>query len=279
VTSRSNPPAVRTAPGKQQSRPEGKAVKAAAPKESWRRALKPGDEGEVQKWVEQSGLERVARIIASLANARVGVGRTERPDSLLLLKMAFLVREHPERSLHSIAIEVARDAQSHQKVRIALESLTSKLRRDFTERRQVWLSLARKREVPNERAMHEDASRRRSGDENRILGRLINLLPDAIDLYDDVLREARRAGLEKEKLVRRLGRGRVEPLLEDAIARFQSTGSFDNVEGVGVPRTLFDLIEAKLLRTQEELTGAAGRGAGLDANPTNKSNAGSVSGA
>jgi hypothetical protein len=105
VTSRSNPPAVRTAPGKQQSRPEGKAVKAAAPKESWRRALKPGDEGEVQKWVEQSGLERVARIIASLANARVEVGRTERPDSLLLLKMAFLVRERPERSLHSIAIE------------------------------------------------------------------------------------------------------------------------------------------------------------------------------
>jgi hypothetical protein len=30
-------------------------------------------------------------------------------------------------------------------------------------------------------------------------------------------------------------------------------------EGVGVPRTLFDLIEAKLLRTQEELTGAAAR--------------------
>ena len=104
-------------------------------------------------------------------------------DSLLLLKMAFLVREHPERSLHSIAIEVARDAQSRQKVRIALESLTSKLRRDFAKRRQVWLSLARNREVPNERAMHEDASRRRSGDENRILGRLINLLPDAIDLY------------------------------------------------------------------------------------------------
>jgi hypothetical protein len=95
--------------------------------------------------------------------------------------------------------------------------------------------------------------------ENRILGRLIELLPDAIDLYDDVLWEARRAGPEKEKLVRRLGRGRVEPLLEDAIARFQSTGSFDNVEGAGVPRTLFDLIEAKLLRTQEELTGAAAR--------------------
>jgi hypothetical protein len=81
--------------------------------------------------------------------------------------------------------------------------------------------------------VYEDANRLRSNDENRILGRLIELLPDAIDLYDQVLWEARRAGPEKEKLVKRLGRGRVEPLLEDAIARFQSTGSFDNVEGVG----------------------------------------------
>jgi hypothetical protein len=259
VTSRSDPPAVRAAPGRQQSRPEGKAVKAAAPNESWRRALKPGDEGEVQKWVEQSGLERVARIVASLSNARVGAGRTERPDSLLLFKMAFLVRQHPERSLHSIASEVARGAGYHPKLGIALESLRSKLERDFKQRRHFWLSLTRDREAPSEQAVYEDANRPRSNDENRTLGRLIELLPDAIDLYDHVLWEARRAGPEKEKLVRRLGRGRVEPLLEDAIARFQSTGSFDNVEGVGVPRTLFDLIEAKLLRTQEELTGAAAR--------------------
>jgi hypothetical protein len=143
VTSRSDPPAVRAAPGRQQSRPEGKAVKAAAPNESWRRALKPGDEGEVQKWVEQSGLERVARIVASLSNARVGAGRTERPDRLLLFKMAFLVRQHPERSLHSIASEVARGAGYHPKLGIALESLRSKLERDFKQRRHVWLSLTR----------------------------------------------------------------------------------------------------------------------------------------
>jgi hypothetical protein len=178
-------------------------------------------------------LERVARIVASLSNARVGAGRTERPDSLLLFKMAFLVRQHPERSLHSIASEVARGAGYHPKRGIALESLRSKLERDFKQRRHVWLSLTRDREAPSEQGVDEDANRLRSNDENRILGRLIELLPDAIDLYDHVLWEARRAGPEKEKLVRRLGRGRVEPLLEDAIARFQSTGSFDNVEGGG----------------------------------------------
>jgi hypothetical protein len=257
VTSRSNTPAVRRAPGKQQARRKDEAVKATTPisKESWRRALKLGDETEVQKWVEQSGLERVARIIASLANAGGRGGRTERPDSLLLLKMAFLVRERPERSLHSIAIEVARDARSHQKLGIALESLTSKLRRDFTKRRQVWLSLARNREAPDERAAHDDASRRRSSDENRILGRLIKLLPGATDLYDLILREMRTADPEKAELLKRLGRGRVEPLLEGAIRGFQSSGSVDEVVG-RTPRTVFDLVKAKLLETLEEETQA-----------------------
>jgi len=248
LTSRSNAPGVRTAPRKQQARPEGKAVKATTPipKESWRRALKPGDEGEVKKWMEQSSLERVARIIASLANAGGRHGRPERPDSLLLLKMAFLQKQHPERSLHSIVIEVARDARSHRKPGIPLESLTSKLERDFRGQRQVWLSLARNREAASEQAVHEDASRMRSSAENRILGRLIALLPDKIDLYNFMLWEARP---EQAKLVMRLGRGRVEPLLEEAIGRFQSSGSFDNVDGVArIPRTLFDLIEPELRR-------------------------------
>jgi hypothetical protein len=115
--------------------------------------------------------------------------------------------------------------------------------------RQIWLSLARNREAPSEQAVREDESRMRSSDENRILGRLIELLPDKIDLYNFMLWEAQNASLEKAKLVMRLGRGRVEPLLEEAIAQFRSSGQFDNVDGVArIPRNLYDLVEAKLLR-------------------------------
>jgi hypothetical protein len=161
--------------------------------------------------------------------------------------MAFLVRQHPERSLHSIASEVARGAGSHPKLGIALESLTSKLERDFKGRRHVWLSLTHDHEAPSEQAVQEDANRPRSSAENRILGRLIELLPDAIDLYDLVLREALEVGPEKAKLVRRLGRVRVEALLEDEIARFRSIGSFDR-EGAKIQQTLFELIEPKLMQ-------------------------------
>jgi len=164
----------------------------------------------------------------------------------LLLRIAFLNMQHPERSLHSIAAEVARDARAHQRRGIALESLVSKLERDFKARRQVWLSLARLRKARSEQVVHEDASRLRSNDENRVLGRLIELLPDAIDLYDAVLWEARKAGPEKEKVVRKLGRAGVEALLEDALARLWSTGSFDHGDRTRIPQTLFQLIEPNL---------------------------------
>jgi hypothetical protein len=124
----------------------------------------------------------------------------------------------------------------------------------------VWLSLARNREAASEQAVDEGTSRLRSSDENRILGRLINLLPDAIDLYDFALWEARRAGSEQAKLVTRLGRGRVEALLEEAMRRLQSSGLLGSAGGDGkIPRTVFDLIEPELQQVQQELTRAAAR--------------------
>jgi hypothetical protein len=256
VTPRSNPRNLRTAPKKQQARPEDKAVGLATPlpKENWRRALKPEDEGEIRKWVDQCGLEGVARIIASLANAAGRRGRPEIPDSKLLLKIAFLQKRHLERSLHSIATEVARGARSHHKRGITVESLASKLDRDFRKRRQVWLSLARNLGDVGEKMVDDGVSKLRSSAENRVLGRLIELLPDAIDLYDSMVQEAAAAEPEKAKLIRQLGRRRIETIVDEQIGPLRSFGLGGNFRGPAqVPRSVFGLIEPKLRQVQQEL--------------------------
>jgi hypothetical protein len=84
----------------------------------WRRHLEKGDEAELLRWVKQSGLELVARIAAALTDAIGERGQPDMPDTLLLLKMAYLKRQQPNRKLHSIAVEIAREAPLHRYPRI-----------------------------------------------------------------------------------------------------------------------------------------------------------------
>jgi hypothetical protein len=215
----------------------------------WDRRLEEGDEAELLEWVARSGLERVARIAAALTDANGERGQPDKLDSLLLLKVAHLKRAQPGRKMHAIAVEVAAEAYAHRN-RIALESLTAKLERDFRKGRHAWLKLAKTTPAPSREQIAADLKRRKSEAERRALARIVEKLPAAIDMFDMVLLEAKRIGEKKLKLVRALGRERAEPLLIEAVEMMQKN-SFGKWNGK-IPRTLLDLIEPVLEKFDRE---------------------------
>ncbi len=147
----------------------------------------------------------MARIVAALADASGQRGQPEKPETGLLLKMAILLRQQPGRSIHSVAVEVAREAHPTRKS-IALESLTSKLGRDFRAKRALWFNIARDRMTRGGSSVPKGPHRVPSSDEYRVLARLIELHPDAaMGVYDQVLGEAKKVGPEEAKLVERAG--------------------------------------------------------------------------
>jgi hypothetical protein len=216
----------------------------------WRHKLNKGDDAELLKWVDQTGLERVARSIGLLTDASGERGQPEKPDSLLLLKIACLKRQRPDRKLHAIAEEVAREAHPHRKPHISPESLVSKLERDFRRQRHTWLKRAETISPPSLEGIFQDAGRPQSSNERRVLAKIIGLLPTAIDLYDVLRAEAKKLGPDEERLVRFVGRERAEPLLAEALKKQQTGSSFvTDSHGVRkIPRNFYDLVEAELQR-------------------------------
>jgi hypothetical protein len=205
--------------------------------------LERGDEAELLAWVARVGLERVARIAAMLTDANGERGQPDKLDTLLLLKIAHLKREHPKRKLHAIAVEVADEAYAHRN-RITLESLTAKLERDFKKRRRAWMKLANAAPMPSPQQIAADLKRQKSEAERRAMARIVAVLPSEIDVFDMALFEAKRIGQEKVKLVSAFGRERAEPLLIEA-AKMMEKNSFSKWNGK-IPRTLLDLIGPEL---------------------------------
>jgi hypothetical protein len=200
-----------------------------------RASLSASDENEVRKWIETSGLERVGRIVAALADAR---GRQGRPDKLeidLLLKVARLTLQQPERALHSVALEVAREAHATRKPFIALESLTTKLERDFGPRRHALFGIARSNNGAEHDPARVGASAPRSNGEYRVIFRLTELCPGAIDLFDWVVGYLKIFDPEQARRLKLLGRARVEPLLASAMHKLLGPES-DSFPGRGFDR-------------------------------------------
>lgn len=223
-------------------------------KGEWRITLNPGDEFELLKWVSESGLECVARVVGALTEALGKHGQPEKLHSLLLVKMAHLKRQQPRRKLHSIALEVAGEARPHQPSPPAFASLVTKLERDFKQRRHTWTTLSAKTDAPTADEIARDAKRKRPQREYRALARIVPLLPTAIDAYDWLLAEAEARGSETARSVRRIGRERSEPLLDLALARPQRTSFVTGADGVlKIPRSLFELVEAELQGFRDEL--------------------------
>jgi hypothetical protein len=210
---------------------------------SWDRRLEEGDAAELLEWVARSGLERVARIAASLTDANAERGQPDKLDTLLLLKIAHLKREQP-RNLHAIAVEVAAEAYAHRN-RITLKSLTAKLESDFRKNRRRWMKLAKTTPTPSPEQIAVDLNKGKPEAELRARARIVGKLPEEIDMFDMVRLEAKRIGdPEKVKLLKAFGRERAEPLLIEA-AEMAQKDSFVKWGGK-IPRTLLDLIEPEL---------------------------------
>ena len=215
------------------------------------------DHMELLKWVDGIGIERVAQIVASLTDSNGERGKPGKPDSLLVLKVAHLISSKVCRKLHSAALEVAQEAYPFRKPRISLENLVSKLEREFREHRHIWLTYAKSRPIPSIQEIENDSKRPYSVSECRALTRIIQSLPGAIDLYDRLYSEAKGRGVKEAKLVKALGRDRIEPLLVSAIQRQQGPSppymiTHSNGRRV-VPRTLYDLIEPDLAKLGKDL--------------------------
>jgi hypothetical protein len=222
--------------------------------EDWRRRLEKGDEVELLKWVGQSGLERVARIVAALNDLAGKPGQPKKLDTLLLLKMAHLKQQQPKRTLHAIAKEVVSEAISRRGMgAFERASMVSKLEHDFREHRQKWTTLAGSAPEPSSEDINQDGSKSKTTNEFRALARIVGLLPNKIGLYDMLLADAKKLGSEEAKLVRAFRRERAEPLLADAI-KLQAMSPFVmNAQGVPIiPRNLFELIGAELEQYRQE---------------------------
>jgi hypothetical protein len=197
---------------------------------AWRRRLKNGDEAELLRWVEQSGLDRTVRIIAAFADAAGERGQPDKLDITLLLKIARLLATPPRRTLHAIAVDVARKKPAQHG-----ESLVSKLERDFKRYRHTFMTLAQNSSPCDA----EDEGGSKTTEEFRVSARIVGLLPSKIDAYDFLLADAKMVGPDAARQVKTLGRERVEPLLAEAIKRLMRGRG-------GTPRNFFELIAADL---------------------------------
>jgi hypothetical protein len=209
--------------------------------------LDKDDATELLELVKRLGVERVARIAAALTEP--GRGNLEKLDSLLLLRMADLKRQRPDRTVHAIAAQVAKEFHLYRK-EIKPDSLSVKLERDYKKNRHGWRLLLETIPAPSQEQIAEDLETPKSKGELRARARIVEFgaIPSSIDMFDRVLAEAGARGGETLRLVERLGRKRIEPMLERAAERMRDNPyPLTDPHWRGkIPQTFLDLIEPEL---------------------------------
>jgi hypothetical protein len=157
--------------------------------------------------------------------------------------MAFRLRDDPMRTTNDVADEIAREARDWRKPTIATASLTTGLARAFEKHRTKWLLLAQSLGTAPRWSATSTAHKKKPDKESRALGRIIEMLPESIGLYDMVLLEAKTKRPERVTIIRRLGRERVETKLGTTIAELKATPSAGQRNP---PRNFLDLIDHHL---------------------------------
>jgi hypothetical protein len=219
--------------------------------------LDPKDRLELLRCVKRLGLTRVARIAAALTDTLGERGSPEKPDIPLLLQIAHMKLQQQPRSLHSIAAEVAGNAHAHRSSK-SLASLTTELERDFRRERHKWHYLASHSRSPSLEDLANDALRQKSVAEIRARARLVELLPDCIDLYDALVADAKKSGPNNVTLVKAARREQIDPLLAKVITEQGESPVVKGHHGrKRIPRGLFDLVEEDLSRLAEAKAEAA----------------------
>jgi hypothetical protein len=217
-------------------------------KKSWKSDLAPEDFAELGRWVEQSGVECVARVAAALTDPEGERGAPNSPRANMLLEMASLRYDDPNLTTNAAATKIARAAYAGADPNDdRITTLTTQLNKDFAGYRSVFGLLAQRPD--RGRNVLSKAGGKRSLPTQRFIlmkraeGRIVETLPTAIDLYDALLLEAKACSKEKLLQVKSLGRERAEQLLGIAMAE-QMAGS-QLVDGK-IPRSFLDLIDPEL---------------------------------
>jgi hypothetical protein len=202
------------------------------------------------RWIEGSSVEQVARIAAALTDPDGERGQPNKLDTLLLLKMAHIAQRQPDRNLHDIAVQVAKENQPRRNHAV-VDSLTSKLERDYKASRHTWPLLAKSAPEPAQQDIDADLIREKTNEEFRARARIVEVLPSAIDLFDMVRAEAETAGKLDliDGLGRKHGRERVGRLIIAAIERIMANPYALRDPRFNGPRppTMFDHIEHDLV--------------------------------
>jgi hypothetical protein len=205
--------------------------------------LEDADIKHLQRWIDLSGLVRVARIAAVLTRDRRR-GNAAKPDDDLYLQMACRMQMHPTQTTHATAKEIAHENYLRRKPGIEEASLAKELERGFSRDRNRWFLLARRMAETPEATSESNLRRPASVAEWRALANIIDSLPTAIDLFDDAVAEAKRLRPETVALLKRVGREKVQILLAEALKRQQASPS-------GIARTMVDLIRFELTECAE----------------------------
>lgn len=212
--------------------------------------LRSGDDAEINKWIAETGLGRVARIVAVLSNSKGLRGRTERPDIVLLWHVARLMNLDPDRSLHSAAEEIAIKFSAHRIPRIEPQSLTRKLEKDFRLKSDAYRQFAREHEEEKIGKIEADLGAVTPW-MDRILARIIANLPTSMDLYDQALAEAKNANSPHLSLLESLDKKTVYALFE-AVLRVEKCVLQPMPPGF-VARSIYEAIVPQLDKIAAEI--------------------------
>jgi hypothetical protein len=217
----------------------------------WRLFARPGLLPSVTEIADRLGLERVARIVAVLTETSGKRGRLEEMETLLLVSIAHVMRRQPDRTLHDVAVEVAKNAPQVRNRNIDSNSLLSQLQRDYRRTRHTWTLLTDRTPPPQVEAIARASRRRRSFGERRALARIVQLMPTALDFYDMLIAEIRateknnarqlRTKIAEIKLARR---ERVEKWSIEAMERQRTSSWVKRPDGgMKLARGFYDMIE------------------------------------
>jgi len=207
----------------------------------WRDHLSEEDKAEVAKWVQQSGLERVARIIAVMADGEGERGRPVRPDADLLRAVAKVKLQDRTKSTDAIAAEIVHKNGNQRRPIISPKSLIEKLRKDFADSQYSWEWLVGQTQDHKDRQRHNSPA---SHIEDRVLARIIEVMPEALNLYGALLSDAKRLGPDKVAQIEQLGKARCEKLLAKRLQ--EQMGKVSGRQNTKIPRNFFDLIVGDL---------------------------------
>ena len=182
-----------------------------------------------------------------------GGKRSRRTDSDLLQQMMRLKQQYPARGVpDSIAEEVVRSSGRRH---VQPENQVAKLRDDFAEQQHKLSWFAKNAAVP---FAPPSGNAQPSSVEERVIGRIMEIIPKELNVYDNLMDDAKKLGPDAVQLVKKCGRRKVNEFLEARITEQMSNKQ--PAPRRRMPRSFFDLIADDLERYGSRIVKGVKRG-------------------